>query len=272
MKARNRSPRQRRIDRHRAVQNAALLEAGHDVQPSSMREAMEMRAAVASKNAWWRQKETHALAVTLLALCGVALSVGGVAVGSVVSVALGIVWVASCAVWWWRNRFVFDQRTWAAMGAAVAVVLLIGVVGASTQTVTKNGVVRHGGAVEQTLDQAAMLRRDIDRLVEWRDFSLEDDNAARVDAQLLKDAADAAVLLAGARDEDWKTAELSEAARRIRSAAGYMRDALAARYDTAMQFDQQRFDQIGFALDRALEQATAADALLTVVEKNAKGE
>jgi hypothetical protein len=158
------------------------------------------------------------------------------------------------------------------MGAAVAVVLLIGVVGASTQTVTKNGVVRHGGAVEQTLDQAAMLRRDIDRLVEWRDFSLEDDNAARVDAQLLKDAADAAVLLAGARDEDWKTAELSEAARRIRSAAGYMRDALAARYDTAMQFDQQRFDQIGFALDRALEQATAADALLTVVEKNAKGE
>jgi hypothetical protein len=117
-----------------------------------------------------------------------------------------------------------------------------------------------------------MLRSDIVRLAEWKDLSVEDDNAARVDAQLIKEAIDAAVLLAGAKDESWRTPELGEAARRIRSAAGYMRDALAARYDTAMQFDQQRFDQIGPSLDLALEQALAADELLSVIEKNARGE
>ena len=272
MSARSKSQRDRRVSRHRAVQNAALTDAGHEVKPSSLREAMEMRAAISDRRVWWRQKETHALGVTMLALCSVAVAVGGFAVDSLLAVVLGVVSVALCAVWWWRNRFVFEQRTWAAMGAAVAVVLVIGVIGASTQTVTKNGVVRQGGAVEQTLAQVQMLRSDINRITEWKDLSIEDDNAARVDAQLLKDAIDASVLLAGAKDENWKTPELSEAARRIRSAAGYMRDALAARYDTAMQFDQQRFDQIGASLDLALEQALAADELLDIVEKNVRGE
>jgi hypothetical protein len=268
----SKSKRDLRINRHRAVQNAALSEAGHDVTPSSLREAIEMRAALSNRTVWWRQDETRALGVTVLALCSVAVAVGGFAVSSLIATAVGVIGVSLCAMWWWRNRFVFEQRTWAAMGAAVVVVLLIGVVGASTQTVTQNGVVRQGGAVAQTLEQVEMLRSDIVRLAEWKDLSVEDDNAARVDAQLIKEAIDAAVLLAGAKDESWRTPELGEAARRIRSAAGYMRDALAARYDTAMQFDQQRFDQIGPSLDLALEQALAADELLSVIEKNARGE
>jgi hypothetical protein len=196
---------------------------------------------------------------------------GAVAVSSKAFMLLGGVGFALGAVWWWKQRAMIEKRTWAVGVVCCALISLFGAVGAITQTVVGGNVLRHNGTEEQTLEQVGMLRSDIARLEYWVELSNLSDADARVKSNEIALADDAAVLLAGAGDESWASVEVAEAARRVRSAAGYAHTALRSRYDTALQADPAKLTLRDQAVQATLEQVASAGSLLDSVERGVRG-
>lgn len=198
----------------------------------------------------------------VVALVSQVLLWGGVATSSkVVAWAAGIVFVM-CAAHWWRRRGLSDRRAWAAAGVAVLVVGGLGLAGAVSQIVENGKVVRVGSGRENEIEQAALLRRDLSRLAWWEELSTLSDDEARVRLEDITVAAEAAAQLAGSVDEEWETPELTEAARRIRESAGYLRDTLVIRHDTALQPDSGKYDLLGPLLQQAEDRRQRAALLL----------
>lgn len=253
--------RERRQAEHLKRQEAALREAGWTPEGGrSLRDAMEARQRGESV-----LDAPHAgvgLAWLLLAFVAQALLWGNVATGSWFYVALAVLVTAGCAHHWWKVRVESDKRAWAAAGVAVAAVFLLGAVGSVSQIVTEGGVVRVGSKQEQEIEQAALLAKDVERLVWWEELAVISDDEARVRINDLAGAAEAAGNLAGATDEKWATPEISEAARRIRVAASFLHDALLNRHDTALQMDAAKLEMIGPMVAAAAEQRANATRLL----------
>jgi hypothetical protein len=201
----------------------------------------------------------------------VSLFWGSLAVGNLVAMVIAGLAAVLAGAWWWRQRASIEKRTWAVGVVSCVLVSLFGVVGATTQTVVGDRVLRHNGSEEQALSQVSLLRSDIARLQYWVELANLSDDDARVNANEIGLADDAAVLLAGASDESWETVEISEAARRIRAAAGYVHTALRSRYDTALQADPAKIALRDEAVQAVLEQVASAGSLLDSVEQGVRG-
>ena len=271
-----RRAQQRRVRRHlehRRRQEMALQEGGwqSDGAGRSLREAMAAKErGVPQHTRTGAAHLGHAMCV-LLMLVTVSLFWGAVAVGSRVPMAVAGVMFVVGARWWWRQRALIEKRTWAVGVVCCALVSLFGVVGSFTQTVVGDRVLRHNGVEEETLSQVSMLRRDLARIEYWVELSNLSDADARVNSNDIEIADGAAVLLAGAGDVGWASVELSEAARRVRAAAGYAHTALRSRYDTALQADPAKLELRDQAVQAVLEQMASAGSLLDDVEQGVRG-
>lgn len=254
---------------HRARQEEALRDAGFTANGSrSLREAMEARQRE-------QRRPRHNASLQFLwlfaALGAQTLLWGSVAVGERLGTAAALCVTVACGWHWWSRRGLIERRTWAAAGVAVLLVGALGLVGVVSQTVTEQGPLRIGSPQERTLEQAAMLERDLQRIQYWGDLALLSEDEAKVRSAEIRSAVDAAVLLAGASDESWTTPELGEVARRIRAAAGFSHDALTLRFDTALQPDQAKLDAIPALVAAADEQAQQAATLNSTVVQSVRG-